>query len=72
MTTAFDNQSIDIPCPNCSEKFSEKVGRLKDSPQLDCPSCGKPFQVNAEELRVAVDRLQEGVNKVLAAFKGRR
>ena len=69
MSTFFDQQEINVPCPNCQHKFPEKVGRLKDSPQLNCPACGNLFQINAEQLRNDLNTLQEGVDKIRAAFK---
>lgn len=72
MSTFFDQQEINIPCPHCGHKFPEKVGRLKDSPEVTCPACAGVFKVNAEQLRDALAALQEGVDRIRAAFKRRK
>lgn len=72
MSTFFDQQEINIPCPHCSHQFPEKVGRLKDSPEVTCPACASVFKVNAEQLRDALAVLQKGIDGIRAALNRRK
>lgn len=72
MSTFFDQQEINIPCPHCGHQFPEKVGRLKDSPEVNCPACGGVFKVNAEQLRDALAVLQKGLDGIRAALNRRK
>jgi len=35
----FENETVEIICPNCGNKTQENVGRLKINNYI-CPSCG--------------------------------
>ncbi len=43
MTGVFDNESIDLTCPECGHKFKKAVRRIKSSPKFPCPKCGGGF-----------------------------
>lgn len=58
----FDTQKAQFGCPSCGKPVSEKLGRLKENPTLNCPHCHKPFTVDAKGLR---DRLKS-VDKAVA------
>jgi len=55
----IDSHAVSIPCPHCSKKFDEKIGRLKRDPKLTCPACRETFTVNAEKLRAGIKSVQK-------------
>ena len=55
---------LQIPCPNCQQKISETIGRLKDDLKVTCTSCGTAFAVNSTEF----DKGVEAAEKMLADF----
>lgn len=64
MSKSFlDDQTIDVPCPECGKEVSARIGLLKRSPQLVCPA-GHGFDVDATQLA----RDLEDVEKAIANF----
>lgn len=49
MKSILDESSIEVPCPHCGNKFSERLGKLKTNPKLTCPSCGGSISINADQ-----------------------
>lgn len=62
MTGPLDNEKISFPCPDCRNKVTETIGKLKTNPTLTCNACRKDFTVNANELRVGI----QGIEKAFA------
>ncbi|WP_407938213.1 YnfU family zinc-binding protein [Nitrosospira briensis] len=62
MKLDIDSKTVSIPCPHCSKKFDEKIGRLKQDQKLICPACHESFTVDATKLRA-------GIEKTLYDFK---
>ncbi|MEN6302450.1 MAG: hypothetical protein ABFC96_03150 [Thermoguttaceae bacterium] len=61
----FDNQTIQIPCPECGHEITETIGRLKNDPDLPCPGCGITIKINAEKFREGF----KGAEDALANFE---
>jgi uncharacterized Zn finger protein len=61
-SSLFDDSPIELTCPSCSRKFTERLGKLKTEPTLGCPSCGQSIKIDAAGL---VGSLKE-VDKSLA------
>jgi len=59
MTINLDSHRMTIPCPHCGEAFQENIGRLKQDPQLTCPTCDKTFTVDAHQLRAQLHALKQ-------------
>ena len=64
MKSVFDDSPIELTCPNCGHKFSERLGKLKNSPTLACPGCQTPITIDASQLDATVKQ----VDKKLADF----
>lgn len=47
MKGLLDNAQIDVPCPKCGHTTKERLGRLKNNPQLRCIRCGSSIQIDA-------------------------
>ena len=65
----FDNQEIDLPCPNCGAKTRKSVRWIKNNSQFIC-SCGGVIDLKSEqfvrELRkveVEIDKLKKSLGK---------
>ena len=59
MTGQLDKELIDVPCPHCSHKTAQPIGKLKLNPKLTCRVCHKDFAVNANELRAAINTIEK-------------
>ncbi len=44
------NATVNIPCPQCGEKFEQTVAELQMAPRLRCPSCGVSIRVDARKI----------------------
>ena len=73
MKSVLDNETIDIPCPNCGRKLRELVGKLKTSPKLTCRHCSTAFDVNAKQFKAATEKVDKSLadlqRKIGRAFK---
>jgi len=65
MKSELDSQNIEIPCPNCGHKLSERIGKIKTNPTVICSACSVPFAVDA----TAFTREFQKVEKALADLK---
>lgn len=65
MTGPLDSQTIEFPCPNCRQKCTETIGKLKLNPKLTCRACHKDFTVDANQLRTGI----QGIEKALTELK---
>lgn len=61
--SVFDDQTIDVPCPECGQEVAASVRQLKRSPTLRCAN-GHSFDVDAKQLVRDLDQ----VEKALANF----
>lgn len=73
MKSAFDDSTIDVPCPHCGKKLTERVGKLKLSPQLTCRHCNGVFDVKAEQFQAAIKKADQSLadlrRRIGRAFK---
>lgn len=60
----FDSHSIEIPCPHCSRKASQTIGKLKTNPNLVCSGCRKPFRVEANQLNTELRKAEQALAKL--------
>lgn len=63
MNTNLSQQRVKLPCPHCSHKFEESLGRLQLDPQLTCAACGQGFKVDATELKKTVKSVEDQLAK---------
>lgn len=61
MTSLFDGSPIELSCPKCGHKFSERLGKLKTNPQIPCGGCGVPIQIEADSLNTALGQVDESL-----------
>ena len=64
MIKDIDNTAVELDCPSCARKFSERLGRLKNDPTVHCPGCKQTIRVEASHLRQALKRVQVSVDKL--------
>ena len=64
----FDNQTIDVPCPECRREVSARVGELKRSPTLRCPA-GHSFDVDAKQLVRDLEKVEKSIANFGKGFK---
>ena len=60
-TSLLDESAIDIACPKCARKRKEKIGKLKTNPKLTCLGCGTVIQIEADEIRKAIDQVDRSL-----------
>lgn len=64
----FDDQKIDVPCPECGRKTLARIGKLKRSPTLRCPA-GHDFDVDAKQLLRDLKEVDKAVSDLAKSFK---
>lgn len=52
-----NQQSVDLPCPNCGKKTSKTLGWLEDHDTFPCPACSTDITVSREQVRRIRDEL---------------
>ena len=57
----FDDSRIELTCPSCSRKFSERLGKLKANPKLTCPGCGQAIAIDASGLNAGLKQADKSV-----------
>lgn len=65
MTLNFDSSDIELTCPKCAHKFKQRLGRLKNDPDIPCPGCGALIHIDAKGLRDGL----KSADKSVADFK---
>lgn len=65
----FDDQSIDIPCPECRKKTARTVAQIKRQPKLTCSGCGGVIDIDAKELLRELDKAEKQARDM---FRGLR
>lgn len=61
MTGLLDNETIEFPCPHCRREVSETIAKLKRNPKLTCRACRQDFTVNANQLRAAIQNIEQSL-----------
>lgn len=61
MKSVLDNDTVDVPCPHCGRKLTERVSKLKASPQLTCRHCGGVFNVDAKQFKAATEKVDKAL-----------
>jgi DNA-directed RNA polymerase subunit RPC12/RpoP len=69
MTFSLDKETMDIACPNCGRKIKERLGRLKNSPVINCPGCKQRIEVDASSLRAALQRVEQAFRRLDDSLK---
>ena len=57
----IDSASITLTCPECSHKFKERIGRLKNDHKIPCPGFGKTIAIEAKGLRDGLDKADKSL-----------
>ncbi len=68
MKNALDSATIELPCPHCGHKLSQTIGQLKTTKHLNCPSCGKGFDLDASHMRREITKVEKSLAKTLGAL----
>lgn len=59
MTNFLDDQSIELTCPSCGHKFTEKIGRLKTNPKITCASCNTVIDIKANQFTTQIAKAEK-------------
>ncbi len=62
MTLNFDSAEIDLTCPKCANKFKQRIGQLKNDPDIPCPDCGASIHIEAKGLRDGLKSADKAVD----------
>lgn len=71
MKSELDSQRIELPCPNCGHKLSERIGKIKTNPTLICNGCGNSFSVDATAFTKEFKKIEKALadlRKTLGRF----
>ena len=66
MMPLADHDKLRVRCPRCNRSSAFKVGRLRASPEVKCPTCWASFPVDVSQLDegVCVARQDYGLSIV--------
>lgn len=59
----FDDQKIDIPCPECRRQTATRIGKLKRDPHVVC-ACGARIDVDAQELLRELKQVEKSLSNL--------
>ena len=66
----LDDAPISFECPGCGHEFSETLGRLKANPEIECPGCAKPIQIQSDEsVHRAVKKADKAIDDLRRTIK---
>jgi hypothetical protein len=60
----FDNETLNIPCPNCQTQIPKTVRWIKDNSDFSCPSCDVHIEISKNDF---IEKLTEA-DKALDSF----
>jgi uncharacterized Zn finger protein len=75
MTGFLDNSPIELTCPSCSHKFTERLRKLKTNPKIPCAHCGTVIGIDANGLNAATKQIDKSIadlRKTLSDFNKKR
>jgi hypothetical protein len=57
----FDDQTFNIPCPECSYKTAITVRELRNhsDPEIVCGGCGRAIRIEASDFRNKLKEVEE-------------
>lgn len=64
----LDSETVEIPCPHCSRKQRERIGKLKTNPTLTCAGCGQRIKIEADDLRKKINDIERSIAKLRDSF----
>jgi len=66
MVKMFDDETVDIACPNCGQKNSIPVRDFEASPEarVSCCHCGAIVKVEAEEFRARLAQVRKELEEI--------
>lgn len=64
--SVFDDQTIDIPCPNCGAKAKKSVAWIRRHDEITCAGCGAAITLKADELIRGLDEAQRALDRAMA------
>jgi transposase-like protein len=47
MAHLVDEMTAPIKCPKCGHETEQSIARLKNDPEIICPSCGQKFKIES-------------------------
>ncbi len=65
MKLDVDTKSVQLTCPNCKEKITETIGRLKANPDITCGNCDSAIHVDTTKFGQGI----EAAEKMLADLR---
>jgi hypothetical protein len=60
MTGFLDQQSIEIPCPECRKKTSKTIGWINKNSHFTC-SCRNVVTLNANQFRNEIRKIEDAL-----------
>ena len=61
MKSILDNDTVDVPCPHCGKKLTQRVAKLKTNPHLTCRHCGQGFDVDPKQFKATLEKVDKAV-----------
>lgn len=64
----LDRHETEFACPQCGHKLRGTIGQLKRNPTLTCGGCGSAIQIEANQLRTAIEQVSREIDKLKRAL----
>lgn len=71
MSDLIADNLVTITCADCHREFQEKMGRLKDDPEITCPHCETTIHIKADGLRASLDAIDKKLDNLRRKFSKR-
>lgn len=68
MKKILDDESIDIPCENCSSETPKTIGWLKTNSQFIC-SCGAVIEIDSDDLIREIKTIERSIADLEKTFR---
>ena len=65
----FDDQTLDIPCPDCGKKAEKSVGWLKANKKFTCSGCGQTIDLQSDQFRRELAKAEKALANFMKGFK---
>ncbi len=65
----FDDEMLDIPCPDCGKNAEKSVRWLKANKKLTCSGCGQTIDLQSDQFRREIAKAEKSIADFMKKFR---